>query len=68
MFRHSAWSIVHAKTGDLKLAQEMLGHVRISTTSDIYIHLPEKSAELATEIMAHELNCAQIVSKSKEQI
>jgi integrase len=68
MFRHSAGSIVHAKTGDLKLAQELLGHARISTTSDIYIHLPEKVAELATEIMAQELTCAQIVPKSKEQI
>jgi integrase len=45
MFRHSAGSIVHAKTGDLKLAQELLGHARISTTSDIYIHVPEKLAE-----------------------
>ena len=29
MFRHSAGSIVHAKTGDLKLAQVLLGHARI---------------------------------------
>lgn len=68
MFRHSAGSIVHAKTGDLKLAQELLGHARISTTSDIYVHVPEKLAELATEIIAGELICAQIVPKSKESI
>jgi integrase len=68
MFRHSAGSIVHAKTGDLKLAQELLGHARISTTSDIYVHVPEKLAELATEIIAGELNCAQIVPESKESI
>ena len=68
MFRHSAGSIVHAKTGDLKLAQELLGHARISTTADIYVHVPEKLAELATELIAGELNCAQIVPKSKESI
>jgi site-specific recombinase XerD len=68
MFRHSAGSIVHAKTGDLKLAQELLGHARISTTSDIYVHVPEKLAELATETIAGALICAQIVPKSKESI
>jgi site-specific recombinase XerD len=66
VFRHSAGSIVHAKTGDLKLAQELLGHAQMSTTSDIYVHVPEKVAERATEIVAHELSCAQIVPKSTE--
>ena len=68
MFRHSAGSIVHAKTGDLKLAQELLGHARLSTTSDIYVHVDERMAELATELIAGELNCAQIVPKSEESI
>jgi site-specific recombinase XerD len=58
---------VHAKTGDLKLAQVLLGHARISTISDIYVHVPEKVAELATEVMVQELSCAQIVPKSREQ-
>ena len=57
-----------AKTGDLKLAQELLGQAKISTTSAIYVHVPEKVAELATEVMAQELSCAQIVPKSKERI
>ena len=68
MFRHSAGSIVHAKTGNLKLAQKLLGHARISTTSDIYVHVPENLADLATEVIAGELNCAQIVPKSEESI
>jgi len=41
-------------------------NARISTTSDIYFHVPEKLAELATKVIAGELicapNCAQIVS------
>jgi integrase len=55
VFRHTAGSIVHAQTGDLKLAQELLGHSRISTTSDIYIHMPENVAGRATEILAREI-------------
>jgi len=59
VFRHSAGTIFHAKTGDLKLAQELLGHAQMSTTSDIYVHVPEEVAEHATEIVAQELSCAQ---------
>jgi integrase len=55
VFRHTAGSIVHAQTGDLKLAQELLGHSRLSTTSDIYIHVPENVAAKATEILAREI-------------
>jgi integrase len=54
-FRHTAGSIVHAETGDLKLAQELLGHSRIATTSDIYIHVPENVAARATEIIARKI-------------
>lgn len=57
---------MHAKTGDLKLAQELLGHTRISTTSDIYVNVAEKTAEVATEVMAQELSWAQIVPKPTE--
>jgi integrase len=54
-FRHTAGSIVHAETGDLKLAQELLGHSRIATTSDIYVHVPENVAARATEIIARKI-------------
>lgn len=37
------------------MAQELLGHTRISTTSDIYVHVPEKVAQEATEILAREI-------------
>lgn len=55
LFRHTAGSLVHAASRDLKMTQELLGHTRISTTADIYVHLPERVAQEATEILAREL-------------
>jgi integrase len=55
LFRHSAASIVHSLTSDLKLAQELLGHATIATTADIYTHLlDEAKAGAATELLASE--------------
>ncbi len=45
-FRHSAGSIINAETGNLKIAQKILGHSNLSTTADIYTHT---SAELERE-------------------
>jgi len=39
MFRHTAGSVVYAVTGDLKKAQEQLGHADIQTTGNIYVSL-----------------------------
>jgi integrase len=52
LFRHSAGSIGHAATRDLKLAQDLLGNSRILTTSDIYVHLDPTTAEEAIEALA----------------
>ena len=52
VFRHSAGTITYAATRDLKVAQEHLVHSRISTTSDIYVHLDSEIAEEATEALA----------------
>ncbi|HEY4931539.1 MAG TPA: tyrosine-type recombinase/integrase, partial [Terriglobales bacterium] len=35
-FRHSAASLINARTGNLKLAQKLLGHSNLSTTADVY--------------------------------
>ena len=44
-FRHSAATVVSAETGNLKLAQNLLGHSQLATTADIYTHvLPEQDA------------------------
>jgi integrase len=48
-FRHSAASLIHAETGNLKLTQKFLGHSNISTTADIYTHTSEAmEREVAT--------------------
>ena len=37
--------MVSAETGNLKLAQKLLGHSQLATTADVYIHvLPEQDA------------------------
>ena len=68
IFRHAAGSILHAVTGDLKQAQELLRHTRVSTTGDIYTHLTENVAKQATEILAREIICSPIVLCESEQI
>jgi integrase len=52
IFRHSVGSFINAQTGNLKLAQKLLGHSNLSTTADIYTHTSEESereAALAVE-------------------
>ncbi len=51
-FRHSAASIVSEQTGNLKLAQEFLGHSTIEMTAEIYTHTSaeaEREAAIALE-------------------
>lgn len=51
-FRHSAGSFVNAETGNLKLAQKLLGHSRYETTANIYTHPnedQEREAAMAVE-------------------
>jgi integrase len=38
IFRYTAGTLAYQKTGDIKAAQNLLGHARISTTADIYAH------------------------------
>jgi integrase len=43
---------VNAETGNLKLAQKLLGHSNLSTTADIYTHTSaeaERDADVAVE-------------------
>lgn len=70
ILRHSAGSIIHARTGDLKLTQKALGHARVSTTGDIYVHLEEGVLRVATELMAGVIftNCAPTVPQNSRLV
>ena len=51
-FRHSVASILNQQTGNLKLAQKLLGHATVSMTADVYTHTSveaERDAALAIE-------------------
>ncbi len=37
-FRHSAASIINAETGNMKIAQKLLGHSNLNITADLYTH------------------------------
>ena len=50
--RHAAASLINEKTGNLKLAQKLLGHADSSTTADTYTHTfseSERSTSLTLE-------------------
>jgi len=51
-FRHSAASILNERTGNLKLAQRLLGHSSVDMTANVYTHTSaesEREAALAIE-------------------
>ena len=66
LFRHSAGSIVHAITGDIKTTQELLGHSRLSTTADIYTHVEKAVGEQASEALARAITDREIPLASEE--
>jgi integrase/recombinase XerD len=43
LFRHTLAQAVLETTGNLKLAQELLGHAQLSTTADLYMHVDERT-------------------------
>jgi len=63
VFFEIAWRSIHDGEGFLKracsegllrsgLAQDLLAHSSISTTSDIYVYIDPTTAEEATEVLA----------------
>ncbi|MFL6215179.1 MAG: tyrosine-type recombinase/integrase [Blastocatellia bacterium] len=70
IFRHTAGSVLYDKTGNLKLVQETLGHVRISATADTYVHLDRAVSATATEILAQVMlgNCDHLVTGSSQMV
>jgi site-specific recombinase XerD len=55
IFRHSAGTLLYAKSRDLKLVQGTLRHADISTTSDICVHLDNVVLDEGTEILTGEV-------------
>jgi integrase len=47
-FRHSAASFINAQTGNLKLAQKLLGHSTIDMTAEVYTHTSPEAEREAT--------------------
>jgi site-specific recombinase XerD len=43
MFRHAVAQAVLETTGNLKVAQELLGHAQVSTTANLYMHVDERA-------------------------
>lgn len=50
-FRHSAASLIHDRTGSLKLAQDLLGHANLDTTADTYTHPSKEAQREAYEVL-----------------
>ena len=68
LFRHSAGSIVHSITRDVKTTQELLGHSRLSTTADIYTHVDKAVGEEASEALAKAIVQDQEIALASERI
>lgn len=43
MFRHTVAQAVLETTGNLKVAQELLGHAQVTTAADLYMHVDERA-------------------------
>ncbi len=56
IFRHSAGSIIHKKTGSMKLAQIQLGHADMGTTANIYVHTDDEQLKYAAEVLAEAIS------------
>jgi integrase len=50
-FRHSVGSFINAETGNLKLAQKLLGHSNINMTADVYTHISQESEREAARVL-----------------
>lgn len=64
-FRHSAASLLYARSRDLKLVQSTLGHSNTRTTSDTYVHLSDEARGEGVMILIDEIipNCDLIVTR-----
>ena len=66
LFRHSAASLVHKRTGSLKFAQALLRHARVSTTANVYTHVSPSESRGIAQALEESIfsNCSQSVLTS----
>jgi integrase len=50
-FRHLPGSIIHRKTGSVKLAQKQLGHSNVATTGDIHTHVDDDEMDGTAQVL-----------------
>jgi integrase len=58
--RHFAATTLVAQSGDLKMAQAVLGHANIGVTADVYSHVVEAQLQRAADVMEGILGAAAI--------
>lgn len=58
--RHFAATTLVAQSGDLKMAQAVLGHANIGVTADVYSHVVEAQLQRAADVMEGVLSAAAI--------
>ena len=58
--RHFAATTLVAESGDLKMAQAVLGHANIGVTADVYSHVVEAQLQRAADIMEGVLGAAAV--------
>lgn len=70
IFRHSAGTILHKRSRDLKVVQSLLRHSDISTTADIYVHLDDEVVSEGVGLLADEIltNCSQTVRTQSQLV
>jgi site-specific recombinase XerD len=65
MFRHLLAQTVLEVTGNLKAAQDLLGHAHISTTADLYMHADQAAMVNAVAVVKFSLDKAAIPAGAK---
>lgn len=58
--RHFAAATLVAASGDLKMAQTVLGHANIGVTADVYAHVVEPQLQRAADVMEGVLGAAAV--------
>ncbi len=63
-FRHTAGSLLYDLTRDVHTVKDFLGHSRISTTSDIYIHAGDEVQRESAELLGNLLIARDVLSEN----